>query len=143
MRKTFSAWRSMSSAPMYTWHSKPNRAQTVAVATPCCPAPVSATIRRLPSRRASTAWPSALLSLWAPVWRRSSRLRYRRLLGAKRSASVSGVNRPRLHGADRRAHVVRPEPAGEYEAILPARVAPVVGILLLPRQVGDARDLFA
>ena len=29
----------------------------------------------LPSRRASTAWPSALFSLCAPVWSRSSRLR--------------------------------------------------------------------
>ncbi len=38
-------------------------------------APVSATIRRLPSRWARSAWPRVLLSLCAPVWRRSSRLR--------------------------------------------------------------------
>ena len=38
-------------------------------------APVSATIRCLPSRTASSAWPSALLSLWAPVCSRSSRFR--------------------------------------------------------------------
>ena len=47
----------------------------VAAATPCCPAPVSATMRRLPRRPASTAWPSALLSLCAPVCRRSSRFK--------------------------------------------------------------------
>ena len=61
-------------ANVETTHSKPKRAQTVAAATPCWPAPVSATIRCLPRRRASTAWPSALFSLWAPVWSRSSRL---------------------------------------------------------------------
>ena len=51
-------------------------------------------MRGLPRRRASTAWPSALLSLCAPVCRRSSRFRYRRVPGRKRSASVSGVGRP-------------------------------------------------
>ena len=51
-------------------------------------------MRGLPRRRASTAWPSALLSLWAPVCSRSSRLRYTRFPGRKRSASVSGVGRP-------------------------------------------------
>ncbi len=35
-------------------HSSPKCAQTVAVATPCWPAPVSAMIRCLPSRRATT-----------------------------------------------------------------------------------------
>ena len=50
-------------------------AQAVAAATPCCPAPVSATTRRLPIRTASSACPKALLILWAPVWARSSRLR--------------------------------------------------------------------
>ena len=44
------------------------------VATPCWPAPVSAMMRVLPMRRASSAWPSALLILCAPVWSRSSRL---------------------------------------------------------------------
>ena len=47
----------------------------VAVATPCWPAPVSAITRVLPSRRVSSAWPSTLLILCAPVWARSSRLR--------------------------------------------------------------------
>jgi hypothetical protein len=42
-------------------------------ATPCWPAPVSAITRRLPIRRASSAWPSALLILCEPVWLRSSR----------------------------------------------------------------------
>ena len=48
---------------------------TVAVATPCWPAPVSAMSRFLPIRRAKRAWPRVLLILWAPVWLRSSRLR--------------------------------------------------------------------
>ena len=52
----------------------PKRAHTVALATPCWPAPVSATMRRLPSRCASSAWPTALLILCAPVCARSSRL---------------------------------------------------------------------
>lgn len=45
------------------------------VATPCCPAPVSAMMRFLPMRLHSSAWPSELLILWAPVWFRSSRFR--------------------------------------------------------------------
>ena len=53
----------------------PSSAHAVAVATPCWPAPVSAITRRLPIRLASSAWPSALLILCAPVWSRSSRLR--------------------------------------------------------------------
>ncbi len=52
----------------------PKRAHTVALATPCWPAPVSATMRCLPSRCASSAWPTALLILCAPVCARSSRL---------------------------------------------------------------------
>ena len=39
------------------------------------PAPVSAITRGLPMRRASSAWPITLLTLCAPVWFRSSRLR--------------------------------------------------------------------
>ena len=54
----------------------PNRAATVAVATPCCPAPVSAMIRVLPMRRASRIWPMQLLILCAPVWLSSSRLNH-------------------------------------------------------------------
>jgi hypothetical protein len=53
----------------------PSSAQAVAVATPCWPAPVSAMIRGLPMRLASSACPSALLILCEPVWLRSSRLR--------------------------------------------------------------------
>ncbi len=75
MRKTLRAWRSTSSAPMYTSHSSPSSAAAVAVATPCWPAPVSAITRRFFIRAASSAWPSTLLILWAPVWQRSSRLR--------------------------------------------------------------------
>ena len=47
---------------------------TVAVATPCCPAPVSAMTRRLPMRTASNPCPMQLLILCAPVCSRSSRL---------------------------------------------------------------------
>ena len=47
---------------------------TVADATPCWPAPVSAMIRFLPMRLASSAWPMVSLILCAPVWFRSSRL---------------------------------------------------------------------
>ena len=55
-------------------HSMPSSAAAVAVATPCWPAPVSATSRVLPMRLASSAWPSTLLILCEPVWLRSSRL---------------------------------------------------------------------
>ncbi len=58
-----------------TTHSNPKRAHTVAVATPCCPAPVSAMIRFFPMRRASNACPRQLLILCAPVCSRSSRFR--------------------------------------------------------------------
>ncbi len=75
IRATFGACRTVSSSPMYTTHGRPNSAQAVAVATPCIPAPVSAMIRPLPRRRASSTWPSVLLILCAPVWFRSSRLR--------------------------------------------------------------------
>ena len=67
MRYTFSAWRMVSSFPMNTTHSMPIRAVAVAVATPCCPAPVSAMRRVLPIFLARRAWPSTLLILWAPV----------------------------------------------------------------------------
>ena len=50
-------------------------AQTVAVATPCWPAPVSAMMRVLPMRLASRIWPRQLLILWLPVWLSSSRLK--------------------------------------------------------------------
>ena len=50
------------------------KADAVAAATPCCPAPVSAMIRVLPMRRASRIWPMQLLILCAPVWFSSSRL---------------------------------------------------------------------
>ena len=44
------------------------------MATPCCPAPVSAMILVLPSRLASKICPMALLILCEPVWFKSSRL---------------------------------------------------------------------
>ena len=47
----------------------------VAVATPCCPAPVSAMMRFVPMRRATMIWPSTLLTLCEPVWLSSSRLK--------------------------------------------------------------------
>ncbi len=50
IRATFGACLAMSISPMYTIHSIPIKAQTVAVATPCWPAPVSAIIRVLPKR---------------------------------------------------------------------------------------------
>ncbi len=58
-----------------TRHCIPSRAQAVAVATPCCPAPVSAMMRDLPNFLASSTCPKALLILCAPVWQRSSRFR--------------------------------------------------------------------
>src|SRR6478735_6842218 len=96
MRKTLSDCRRMSSSPMYTTHWRPKRAHTVAVATPCCPAPVSAMIRDLPMRRASSTCPTVLLILCAPVWFRSSRLRYTRAptCSERRGASLSGEGRP-------------------------------------------------
>ena len=39
------------------------KAAAVAVATPCCPAPVSAMIRFLPIRTVNNAWPITLLIL--------------------------------------------------------------------------------
>ena len=54
------------------------------------------------------------------------------------------VHRPRLHGFDRGAHVVRPEPARRARGgRRRARVLPVVGILALPRAGRHARDRLA
>jgi hypothetical protein len=75
MRKTLGFCRSMSLAPMKIVQGRPKRAATVAVATPCWPAPVSAMIRVLPMRIASRIWPMQLLILCAPVWFSSSRLK--------------------------------------------------------------------
>ena len=55
MRNTLSSWRLVSTSPMKTVHSSPNNAAAVAVATPCCPAPVSAIMRPLPIRLVSNA----------------------------------------------------------------------------------------
>ena len=84
-------------APMYTSHGIPKSAATVAVATPCIPAPVSAMSRRLPMRRASSACPMVLFTLCAPVWLRSSR--FRRIFAPPRCsesrfAYVMGDSRP-------------------------------------------------
>ena len=96
MRNTLRAWRSTSTSPMYTRHSRPKRAQAVAAATPCWPAPVSAITRGLPMRRASRAWPMTLLILCDPVWARSSRLSSTRTprRAERRLHSVTGVGRP-------------------------------------------------
>ena len=96
MRHTLSAWRSTSTAPMYTVQSRPNSAAAVAVATPCWPAPVSAIMRRLPMRRVSSAWPSTLLILCEPVCVRSSRFSSTRTPSRSESRwhSVTGVGRP-------------------------------------------------
>ena len=64
-----------SSSPMYTAHSSPSSAATVAVATPCWPAPVSAMMRGLAHALGQQGLAEALLILCAPVWLRSSRLR--------------------------------------------------------------------
>ena len=76
---------------------RPKSAHAVAVATPCWPAPVSAMMRFLPIRCASSTWPMVLLILCAPVWRRSSRLSHTWAppkASVRRAASVSGVGRP-------------------------------------------------
>mmetsp|Transcript_24080 Transcript_24080/g.51145 ORF Transcript_24080/g.51145 Transcript_24080/m.51145 type:complete len:249 (+) Transcript_24080:990-1736(+) len=57
-------------------HSRPSKAQAVAVATPCWPAPVSAMMRFFPSFMARSACPKELLILCAPVWANSSRLNH-------------------------------------------------------------------
>jgi hypothetical protein len=88
MRNTLSSWRAMSTSPMYTLHSMPISAAAVALATPCWPAPVSATSRVLPIRLASSAWPSTLLILCEPVWLRSSRLSQ---IGQPSSSEVAGT----------------------------------------------------
>ena len=66
------------------------------IATPCWPAPVSATMRFAPSRFASSAWPIALLILCAPVCARSSRFSQTSAPQRRDSsrAYVSGVGRP-------------------------------------------------
>ena len=46
----------------------------LAVATPCCPDPVSVTTRPFPIRFASSACPTALLIAWEPVCASSSLL---------------------------------------------------------------------
>ncbi len=94
---------------MYTTHSRPKRAQTVAVATPCWPAPVSAMMRRLPIRRASSAWPIVLLILWAPVWFRSSRLSTTRGAGLRAEARGLGERRGPAHELREQAVELRPE----------------------------------
>ena len=112
MRCTFGRCLRVSSTPMYTTHSIPSRAHTVAVATPCWPAPVSAMIRRLPILLASSAWPRALLSLCEPVWLRSSRFRYtaRPTRSESLLARYSGVGRPPKSRSSPRARPSSPHP---------------------------------
>ena len=97
MRATFGACRATSVAPMYTSQGIPKSAATVAVATPCMPAPVSAMRRFLPIRRASRACPIVLFTLCAPVWLRSSRFSTMRApprCSERRRAYVRGDSRP-------------------------------------------------
>ena len=75
IRATLGAWRLISTSPIKTMHSKFIKAQTVAVATPCCPAPVSAMMRFLPKCLASKICPMVLFILCAPVWHKSSRFK--------------------------------------------------------------------
>ena len=93
------------SAPAAACPPRPCRPRTRAraartpwrVATPCWPAPVSAMMRVLPIRLASSACPSALLILCAPVCIRSSRFRKMRAppqASLSRFASHNGVGRP-------------------------------------------------
>ena len=73
---------------MYTSTCMPSFAPIVAVATPCWPAPVSAISRFFPIRRASSAWPTVLLILCAPVWLVSSRLKMIGACGPSTSRSA-------------------------------------------------------
>ena len=131
MRCTLSACRSMSTTPMNTEHSRPRAAAAVAAATPCWPAPVSAITLGFPIRRASRAWPMALLILWAPVWARSSRFRRmwtprsadRRAGGLQRRRPPDEVGQPSLElgakGRDRSRQTrtlppIRREPASRF-----------------------------
>jgi hypothetical protein len=75
MRNTLGCWRFTSVSPMKTSHLRPNSAQAVAVATPCCPAPVSAITRVRPIFLASMICATTALILCAPVWFSSSRLK--------------------------------------------------------------------
>ena len=53
------------------------------------------------------------------------------------------VDRPRVDHVDRSAHVVGTESARKHEPALDrGRVAEMVGVVLLPRQVGDRRHAF-
>ena len=63
MRNTLGFCRSTSLAPMKIMQGRPKRAQTVAVATPCWPAPVSAMIRVLPMRHREQDLADAIVDL--------------------------------------------------------------------------------
>jgi hypothetical protein len=69
IRSTFGACRATSrSPPCRPRTTRPSSAQALAVATPCCPAPVSAITRWLPEALARGApGPRSLLTLCAPV----------------------------------------------------------------------------
>ncbi len=110
IRNTLSSCRAMSRSPMYTVQPRPRWAATVAAATPCWPAPVSATSAVLPIRRASSACPATLLILWLPVCARSSRLSStRRPRSAdSRGAMVSGVGRPAYSASSRSSSARKP-----------------------------------
>ena len=106
---------------MYTTHSSPKRAQTVAVATPCWPAPVSAMIRRFPIRSASSAWPIVLLILCAPVWFRSSRLSTTVRAGLGAEPGRLGQRRGPAHELRQQRLVLRPEGGIAADAVVQRR----------------------
>ena len=86
------------------------------MATPCWPAPVSAMTRGLPIRAASSAWPTALLILCAPVWARSSRLSQTDAPRPPRSASAAaGIGKTGRRAADE-------------VAVQPAQLGAVAGV---------------
>ena len=82
----------------------------MAVATPCWPAPVSATSRVLPMRLASRAWPSTLLILCEPVWLRSSRLSSSRRPSSSAEVGALGEQRGPAGVVAQQPVVLAPEP---------------------------------
>src|ERR1700733_14620656 len=115
MRNTSIPCLSMSRSPMKTAQPRPRRAAADAAATPCCPAPVSATRAVLPILTASSACAIVLLILWLPVCARSSRLSSTRTPSAadSRAAPVTGVGRL---GAEARIGPGGPESPLEFLA---------------------------
>ena len=111
MRHTFSACRSTSTEPMYTVQSRPNNAAAVAVATPCCPAPVSAITRCLPMRRGEQRLSEHVVDL--------VRARVREVFALQQHAHAEPLREPRTLRDGRGAPGVGPE---EIRELLAKRV---------------------